>query len=105
MAHLQSNKGKIIVITGPMFASKSTTLIGFCQKYKIAKKSLAVITYVGDTRYTDANYIVSHDLKQFEANYLVKQLQDIPINQLEKYDILLIDEGQFLSDLLEFFVT
>lgn len=91
--------GKIEVIIGPMYASKTSTLISRAERYGIAKKKCLIIKYKGDTRYS-LNNVATHNKREFKA---------IPCNNLEEvkelavsHDVVLIDEGQFFKGLAAF---
>ena len=89
--------GKIEVIIGPMYASKTSTLISRAERYGIAKKKCLIIKYKGDTRYS-LNNVATHNKREFKA---------IPCNNLEEvkelavsHDVVLIDKDSSLKDWL-----
>ena len=95
------------LILGPMFAEKSTTLLRAFRRFSLAKKKCLLIKYQGDQRYTDKDYIATHDrILSNERAYPCHHLMDLErihkdLN-LEDYDVLCIDEVQFFPDSLEF---
>jgi len=44
-----------------MFSGKTTELMKIINKYKISNKKCLVINYSKDNRYSNQNYIISHD--------------------------------------------
>ena len=93
-------KGKIILITGPMFSGKTTELIRLGKRYKIAGKKCIFLKYKNDARYCEGEKTLStHDKYSIQAN---------PIDSLEEregfdeFDVILIDEGQFYKGLSDF---
>lgn len=93
----------IITIIGPMFSSKTTTLLTYERRFNILKKKILVVKNAIDTRYTEDNKIVSHDGTEcISSSVLIcSKLMNI-CNEVDKYDCILVDEGQFFPDLKEF---
>jgi thymidine kinase len=94
-------KGVIDVVFGPMFSSKSTELITRYNKFKSINIPIIAIKPQIDNRYTDSNYIFSHDNLQCEC-ILLKKLSDLDSDIYKKTYVILIDEAQFFDDLIEF---
>lgn len=92
-------KGRVFMVIGPMFSGKTTTLIELAE-YIINKtnKSIGLFNSNIDTRYAENNMIVSHDNKKIPC-------LSVPDNKLydecKKYDIILINEGQFINGLYD----
>lgn len=90
--------GKIILLLGPMFGSKSTALISYANRYKIAKKNTVLIKYSKDTRYSETD-ICSHDKMSITATFSSDNLKVLlEEKQLIQADVILIDEIQFFPD-------
>ena len=89
--------GRLELIIGNMFSGKSTELIRRINKEKSINKSILVINYIDDNRYSN-NSISTHDSLQVKCKK-VKYLSEI-INL--DYDSFFIDEGQFFTDLYQF---
>ena len=93
------------LILGPMYSGKTSRIIylyEYCIEHKI---SVCVINHALDKRYSE-NMLSTHDGKMIPC-VNVHNLNDIYINpinaRLIKYSkIVLINEGQFFKDLLEF---
>lgn len=89
----------LTLITGPMFSEKTTTLIGLITKYKFAKKQILIINHLNDNRYDEGNFIVSHNNVKYDSLKL-HDLNDI--TDIDKYEAIFIDEGQFFTNLVNF---
>lgn len=84
--------GKIILIIGCMFASKSTILISEIKKFMRKKKKCIVINNSRDTRYGD-NVVATHDgvtLKAEKCSSL-KEVRD----KMKDAEVIAIDEIHF----------
>jgi len=108
----KSNYLKLII--GPMFSSKSSSLLAEINRYKYITDKILVINSILDKQRNadmDINeqgvgFIKTHDNKTFPA-IMINKLDEINTNEYfnEKYnyaDIILIDEGQFYNDLYVF---
>jgi len=109
-----SNSNYLKVIIGPMFSSKSSTLINDINKYKFITDKIMVVNSILDKqRHSDMiidkngiGQLKTHDSKTFPA-IMLKNLSELNTNKSynKKYlnsSIVLIDEGQFYSDLYSF---
>jgi thymidine kinase len=91
-------KGKIILILGCMFSEKTETLISHARRYIQAKKKIILIKYDKDTRYS-VDDICSHNSNAIKATYACNELAPLLEHKdLTSADVILIDEGQFISD-------
>ena len=93
----------VVLITGPMYSSKTTTLISKLERFKLVGKKILLVKYSDDVRYTNGeeNALVSHSKFRFVADKscYVKSLSEIDFNDVLQYDIVAIDEGQFFADI------
>ena len=102
------------LIIGPMFSSKSSSLLSEVNRYKYITDKILVINNLLDIeRHPNMNIdkhgigcMKTHDDKIFPA-IMLKSLKELKTNNYfnSKYnyaDIILIDEGQFYDDLFEF---
>ena len=85
------------MIFGPMFSGKSTYLQNQINRQKIKGKKCIIINYKHDNRYCEGNFVVTHELVKMEAVKCDK-LCDINVDE---FDVIGIDEGQFFIDLVE----
>ena len=99
-------EGYLELFVGPMFSGKTTKLIEIHKKYTYIEKKVSVINYIDDIRYHNS-LLSTHD-KMMIPCILSKTLSEIWKNpENESYatvhdaDVILINEGQFFSDLLD----
>jgi thymidine kinase len=88
--------GRLEIIVGNMFSGKSTELIRRINVTKSIDKKCLVINYIHDNRY-DNNSVATHDNNKINC-LKVNKLSDVNV---ENYDAIFIDEGQFFTDLLD----
>ncbi|KAH0574311.1 Thymidine kinase [Spironucleus salmonicida] len=91
--------GNIQLILGPMFSGKSTELIRRIRKYRAAKRSVLVVKFAADTRYS-ADQLSTHDMMGLPA-VQASRLADVIHLVDATIDVVAIDEGQFYPDLVE----
>jgi thymidine kinase len=82
-------KGKLTVITGPMWSGKTTRLIEVAQKHKKKLYHVDVYRPNTDTRYSN-RAIVTHDGEQIFAKTL---FTDYPLFFLPKGKTIIVDEA------------
>ena len=91
----------VLCISGCMFAGKSTELIKLANKLCSSGFKVLALKYKFDTRYEDNKVeIVSHPGERFPARAVVTLHE--ALDEVSKYDVILVDEGQFFKDLIEF---
>lgn len=112
--------GYLEIILGPMYSSKTTRLVEIYKKCKFCNISVAVINHAIDNRYDD-ELLSTHDKikipcikteKLFDiwTNHisLEEPVDDIPRIKdkfkVASSKVILINEGQFFPDLLEFVI-
>lgn len=93
--------GSIRLYLGCMYSGKTSELIREYTRYKKIGKKVLCINYSSDDRYGNDDFVYSHDLNKIEC-IKTKSLMDISKENIIQYDVILINEGQFFSDLLEF---
>ena len=109
-----SNSNYLKVIMGPMFSGKSSSLLTEYNRYQFITEKMMVVNSILDKQRhldmkIDENGIVelkTHDSKTIPA-IMLKNLSELNTNKFynKKYlesSIILIDEGQFYSDLYSF---
>lgn len=103
------------IITGPMFAGKSTELLRRIRRYEHAGRNCIVIKWQGDTRYqgegdthchgegdTRASTVVTHDYHHRTALSVTRMSELVEEKSLiDTVDVIAIDEGQFFEDIVE----
>jgi thymidine kinase len=87
-----------------MYAEKSTELIRHYRRYNISKKKCLLVKFKGDTRYTNEDFIATHD--QVHQNAIAvscHRLSDLEsLVDLRTYEVICIDEIQFYPDKMEY---
>lgn len=93
--------GYLELILGPMFSGKTSYLIDkyntLKNKYDKHNINILVINFELDKRYSDS-CLVNHDNISIPCIFC-KELKEIDKDRLEKADVILINEGQFFSDI------
>jgi len=95
----ENGEGHIELIISEMHSGKTTELQRRLVRYELAQRKVMAIKYAGDTRYSITD-MATHDKRFYKAhstNLLAKVL-DIAM----RYDVIGIDEGNFLADCLPF---
>ena len=92
--------GHLCVITGCMFAQKTTELLRRIRRYESIGYRVLTVNYVGDTRY-GKDCISSHDQEKQTA-VCVGALSEVDgLVCSGEYRVVAIDEGQFFPDLFD----
>jgi len=92
------DKGYLEVILGPMFSGKTTALI---EQFNVNEKNTVAINFSGDTRYHESK-LSTHDLKMIHCVNSNVLLPLINNDEILRSNIILINEGQFFPDLVNF---
>ena len=90
------NEGFIEVFTGCMFAGKTQELIRVISTLRYTNKKIITFKLKIDNRYSE-NEIASHFGSRVEA-ICIENSKDILKNNIDSYDIVAIDEVQFLDE-------
>ncbi len=93
---------RLEVITGPMFSGKTEELIRRIKREQYAHRTVQVLKPVVDTRTTDyiaARAILNgkHEVVQRMPAIVIRTPQDLKQALSTRYDLLVIDEGQFMD--------
>ena len=92
--------GYLEIILGPMFSGKTSTLITIKRRYEVCDVSCCIINHIDDKRYHDT-LLATHDL-QMVKSMNIKKLKILCNGEMVKrFDVFLINEGQFFEDLFE----
>ena len=99
--NIESKSGYLKLVIGPMYSSKSTDAISHYNRFKKIGVEPLVINHEQDVRY-GKGIIASHDGQQIQA-IMLENLKDIFLRDetYKKHRIIIIEEGQFFSDLKE----
>lgn len=90
--------GYLEIILGPMFSGKTSELVEIY--YKNPDNTVA-INYLGDQRY-DEKKLSTHDKKMIDCIQATKLTDLIQHTEIINKNIILINEGQFFPDLIDF---
>lgn len=96
------DSGFLKIILGPMFSGKTTELMNIYRLYTLCDFSCCVINHSYDKRY-DEKMLSSHD-KAMIPCFLIDNITSI-MDKKDKYQVFLINEGQFFNDLYETVVS
>jgi thymidine kinase len=99
---VQQARGRIEVVSGPMFSGKTSYIIRLIERYLISKKKVVAIKWKGDVRYSDKNVIITHNGRSCESHAMNNETLNLPD---EDADVVVIDEGQFFKDIVNFSET
>ena len=95
---IDKKNGSIKLIIGCMYSGKTSQLIREINKWKSIGVNILVINYEDDNRYGTDNFMYSHDKIKTEC-IKVKELSKINDDTINKYSVIVINEGQFFKDL------
>jgi len=105
MSHFShSNGGKLVIITGPMFAGKTSCLISELTRYVDVEVPVVYINSSDDTRgnqFSTHNSSLNQVLPKFDV-LKTSKLYSLKDDVLDNYEVIAIDESQFFGDLLNF---
>jgi thymidine kinase len=97
------DSGSIKVILGCMFSGKTTSLIREYREWVSIKKQPLCINFSGDNRYGN---ISENNMYNHNSNFVqcihVTHLADVNEQLICDSDVILINEGQFFDDLVEY---
>lgn len=93
------SSGFLHVICGPMFSGKTTELIRICNQYNSIGYNILSVNYSKDKRYDNNGNICSHNREMFNTTLSLIDLNDlINYENIKNYEIIVIDEVQFLKN-------
>jgi len=90
------------IYLGPMFAGKSSMIHCIVNRYKSINKKVCLVSHNIDTRYSQEQYVMNHDLLKIPCEKWSKLMDFTKDSEFINSSIILIDEAQFFPDLLEF---
>lgn len=88
------------LIIGPMFSGKTSRLIEIYKQCKFCNIPTLVINHSIDTRY-DQHLLSNHDKVMIPCLQTTQLATLINNQELEKAEVILINEGQFFDDLYD----
>ena len=87
---------------GPMFAGKSSSVIGIIRRHAFIGRKTICFTSSLDTRYSSEGSIVSHDQVKYPAKALSLLLPQLDSLEFRQADCIIVEEAQFFPDLKDF---
>lgn len=93
------------IILGPIFAEKSSAIIGTIRRNTFINRSTLCITHTIDTRYSSKEKIITHDEQSYPAT-AVSTLKEVELlSSYHNAQCVIIEEAQFFPDLFEFVIS
>lgn len=86
---------------GCMFSGKTSELQREYKRWNNIGKNVVLINYSDDNRYGNDDFVYTHDGQKVPC-IKTKKLTDISFDLLNKNDVILVNEGQFFEDLIDF---
>lgn len=93
---MKHHRGRLEVITGPMFCGKTDELLRRLRRAIIAKQKIQVFKPGFDIRY-GSEKVTSHTGNEYEA-YPVENITEVPALFLDDVTVVAIDEAQFFGE-------
>lgn len=90
--------GYLKIITGCMYAGKTSAVINECRKWESIGLRVLVVNHSLDVRYSSGNKVVSHNKNSIDCVMIDNFAPDFN-KQVNKYDVIIVDEAQFFKDL------
>ena len=100
---MNNQEGYLEIILGPMFSGKTSRIVNLYKQYIYCNIPVIVINHSDDKRY-DENLLTTHDnikINCVQSNTISDVITKYK-NNLEKFHVILINEGQFVSICLWF---
>jgi thymidine kinase len=97
----RKNRMSLEVVLGPMWAGKSSTILGTIRRYKAIGWDILVLTSSLDDRYGE-HTICSHDRENHPATAVKELMPVLDTETYQKAKLIVLEESQFFPDLLAF---
>ncbi len=105
-----SSCGYLELFIGPMWSGKTTELVNLYTHYTYCGNKVLAINHVNDTRY-GSDTISTHDLVKIPCESVgeLRSISDITkgilTSKFKEAEVILINEGQFFKDIVEWVKT
>ncbi len=93
---MKHHRGRLEVITGPMFCGKTDEMLRRLRRAIIAKQKIQVFKPGFDVRYSSGK-VTSHAGNEYDA-FPVENISEIPALLLDEVTLVAIDEAQFFGE-------
>jgi thymidine kinase len=91
------------IVLGPMFAGKSSYILGLVLRYSAIGTPVMVIKHSSDTRYVyGEDNIVTHDQRRATCASVQYLGQVVLRDRIKDHSVIIVDEAQFFPELVEF---
>ena len=90
------------LIIGPMFSGKTSALQSIIRRHEVLGIKLVAYKPQIDGRYGDDEFIYTHDKVKVSAIPVTYLTQQALYSRYEESSLIIIEEGQFFTDLYEF---
>lgn len=91
-------RGRIVLVIGPMCAGKTSDLLRRARRHRVGKKRVLIVNPKCNNR-GDALKVSTHN-KDSEDAVVVERLSEVWLKQ-DDFDVFAVDEGQFVPDLVD----
>ena len=92
----------ITLLLGPMFSGKTTLLLDYERRFRIANRNVLIIKYSHDNRYSQTTVVSHNGIHSKSSLVNADHLLHISPDLFANVNAILIDEGQFFPDLRAF---
>ena len=98
--------GYLEIILGPMWSGKTSALLKIYRQYSFCKSRVCVINYKADDRYSET-MLSTHDKEMIPCimGFSMEEIMKTHKSEIENSDVILINEGQFFSDIVPFTIN
>jgi thymidine kinase len=105
MSHEEGAHGYLELILGPMWSGKTSTLLNYYRQFSFCKLKVCVINFKADDRYSET-MLSTHDKQMIPCimGFSMGEIMQTPecAHEINESDVILINEGQFFQDIVEF---
>ena len=98
----RAKTGYLELILGPMWSGKTSMLLTYYRQFCFCKLNVCVVNFKADDRYSET-MLSTHDKQMIPCimGFSMEEIMRIPENA-ERMNVILINEGQFFHDIVEF---
>lgn len=89
------------ILIGPMFAGKSSRILSIVSRYSALGTPVLIVKHSNDLRYGHTNAIVTHNGQTCPC-ISVRDLDDIPLDDIRRHQVIIVEEAQFFRNLVPF---
>lgn len=107
MDSFKRRRGKLILITGPMFSGKTTELIRRMSRYNFARMKTLMIKPTKDIRYSASAVVTHEDLHGNKTSINALSFDDLShveeVSDFDSIEVIGIDEGNFFGEEIAYY--